>query len=256
MKRDLLARAGRLRRSGAAQFSVTEERFDAYLDGDRRRGRARARGCTTCWSFPAPRSRRTTSAARRTRTSSRSTSSEYISADQPAEDILQEIRRQGAFSIACHPHHRTTRRIEIGTCYLWDHRKRLVGAGRRLGGGQPRRSVLGDEPEALSRTSRTATSTSRSTCTRGRRCCGARRTGTAIARDAARERRRRADAVPRRRVEGSDRTRARSTGATFRARWRARRGGVGGTRFRARLLEVRNLKRGSSAADGRWAGPV
>jgi len=51
---------------------------------------------------------------------------EFISADQPAEDILKEIRRQGAFSIACHPHHRTTRRIEIGTCYLWDHRKRLV----------------------------------------------------------------------------------------------------------------------------------
>ena len=33
---------------------------------------------------------------------------EHISADQPAEDILQEIRRQGAVSIACHPHHRTT----------------------------------------------------------------------------------------------------------------------------------------------------
>ena len=31
-----------------------------------------------------------------------------------------------AVSIACHPHHRTTRRIEISTCYLWDHRKRLV----------------------------------------------------------------------------------------------------------------------------------
>ena len=37
-----------------------------------------------------------------------------------------EIRRQGALSIACHPHHRTTRRVEISTCLLWDHRKRLV----------------------------------------------------------------------------------------------------------------------------------
>jgi hypothetical protein len=37
-----------------------------------------------------------------------------------------EIRRQRALSIACHPHHRTTRRAEIGTCYLWDHRKRLA----------------------------------------------------------------------------------------------------------------------------------
>ena len=50
----------------------------------------------------------------------------FISADQPADDILLAIRRQGGLSIACHPHHRTTLRIEIGTCYLWDHRKRLV----------------------------------------------------------------------------------------------------------------------------------
>jgi len=48
---------------------------------------------------------------------------------------------QGALSIACHPHHRTTRRVEIGTCYLWDHRKRLaelVDVWSR----QPRRSLL------------------------------------------------------------------------------------------------------------------
>ncbi|HVG55490.1 MAG TPA: hypothetical protein VM846_13720, partial [Vicinamibacterales bacterium] len=25
----------------------------------------------------------------------------------------------------CHPHHTTTRRIEISTCYLWDHREEL-----------------------------------------------------------------------------------------------------------------------------------
>ena len=51
---------------------------------------------------------------------------EFISADQPAEDILREVRRQGVLSIACHPHHRTTRRFEIRTCFLWDHRKRLA----------------------------------------------------------------------------------------------------------------------------------
>ena len=50
---------------------------------------------------------------------------EYISADQPADDILREIRRQGALSIACHPHHRPPRRFEISTCYLWDHRDEL-----------------------------------------------------------------------------------------------------------------------------------
>jgi 3',5'-nucleoside bisphosphate phosphatase len=49
----------------------------------------------------------------------------YISADQSADDILREIRRQGGLSIACHPHHRTTRRIEISTCYLWDQREQL-----------------------------------------------------------------------------------------------------------------------------------
>ena len=49
----------------------------------------------------------------------------YISADQSADEILREIRRQNALSIACHPHHRTTRRIEISTCYLWDHREQL-----------------------------------------------------------------------------------------------------------------------------------
>jgi hypothetical protein len=47
------------------------------------------------------------------------------STDQSALDVLREIRRQDALSIACHPHHRTTRRIEVSTCYLWDHRKEL-----------------------------------------------------------------------------------------------------------------------------------
>ena len=51
---------------------------------------------------------------------------EYISADEEIEVILKEIRRQGALSIGCHPHHRTTRRIELSTCYLWDHRDELV----------------------------------------------------------------------------------------------------------------------------------
>jgi len=49
----------------------------------------------------------------------------YISLDQRADDVLREIRRQGALSIACHPHHRTMQRIEISTCYLCDHRDEL-----------------------------------------------------------------------------------------------------------------------------------
>jgi hypothetical protein len=49
----------------------------------------------------------------------------WRSGRRAAVDILREIRRQGGLSIACHPHHRTTRRIEISTCYLWDHREEL-----------------------------------------------------------------------------------------------------------------------------------
>ena len=75
---------------------------------------------------------------------------EYISADQPAEDILKEIRRQGAVSIACHPHHRTTTRLEIGTCYLWDHRKRVAELVDVWEAANRDDSVLGHEPEALS----------------------------------------------------------------------------------------------------------
>ena len=149
MKKDLLARAGRIATLGRRAFGVREDDFDAYLEDIRAEADARAASSTACWSSRAPRSRRTGCAARRTRTSSRSTSSSYISADQSADDILREIRRQGALSIACHPHHRTTRRIEISTCYLWDHRERAVGSRRRLGSRQPRRSVLGDEPQAL-----------------------------------------------------------------------------------------------------------
>ena len=46
--------------------------------------------------------------------------------DQSADDILREIRRQDALSIACHPQHRAVRRLEISTCYLWDNRKALA----------------------------------------------------------------------------------------------------------------------------------
>jgi hypothetical protein len=86
-----------------------------------------------------------------------------ISADQSAEDILKEIRRQGALSVACHPHNRTTRRCEIGTCYLWD-----IESGSRsswTSGRRPTAMISSRSPvSSTSRTSRTATSTSRSIC--------------------------------------------------------------------------------------------
>jgi glycosyltransferase involved in cell wall biosynthesis len=50
----------------------------------------------------------------------------FVSADLDAKQILEQIRDQGSITVACHPHHRTTRRFEIGTCYLWENRKKLA----------------------------------------------------------------------------------------------------------------------------------
>jgi 3',5'-nucleoside bisphosphate phosphatase len=125
MKRDLLGRAGRFLSLGRREFSVTEPRFRAYLDeiaGEARRAAER-------YGLLVIPGAEITQNHLRSRKNSHIVAldiREYISADQPAEAILRAIRAQGALSIACHPHHRTTRRVEIGTCYLWDHRKRLA----------------------------------------------------------------------------------------------------------------------------------
>ena len=125
MERDVLARAGRFATLGLRQFSVTEARFREYLteiDAEAKRAQ-RLYGLLVL-----PGAEITQNHIRSKRNSHIVALNirEYISADQPAEEILKEIRRQGALSIACHPHHRTTRRFEIGTCFLWEHRKRLV----------------------------------------------------------------------------------------------------------------------------------
>jgi predicted metal-dependent phosphoesterase TrpH len=125
MKRDLLARAGWLASLGRREFSVTADRFEAYLADIANEAR-RARRLYDLLVIPGA---EITQNHLRSRLNSHVVAlnlKEFISADQPAEDILKEIRRQGALSIACHPHHRTTRRIEISTCYLWEHRKRLA----------------------------------------------------------------------------------------------------------------------------------
>jgi 3',5'-nucleoside bisphosphate phosphatase len=125
MERDLLARAARLASLGRHGTGITEQLFDSYLDDIRQQAR-RARRQYGMLVIPG---------AEITRNSLRSNKSahiialdiqRYISADQPPEEILRAIRDQGAISIACHPHHRTTRRIEVSTCYLWDHRKELI----------------------------------------------------------------------------------------------------------------------------------
>ncbi len=124
MKRDLLARAARLASFGRRDYSVTEKRFGEYLEEIRSEAR-RAKRLYDLLLIPGA---EVTQNHLRSKKNSHIIAldiQQYISADQPAEDILKEIRRQGALSIACHPHHRTTRRIEISTCYLWDHRKRV-----------------------------------------------------------------------------------------------------------------------------------
>jgi 3',5'-nucleoside bisphosphate phosphatase len=153
MRRDLLARAGRLASLGRRHFSVTEERFGDYLEDIR---------------IEAQRARRL-----------------YDLLVIPGAEITQNhlrskiIRRQGALSIACHPHHRTTRRVEIGTYYLWDHRKRLAD--------------LVDVWEAANRDDLFSVTslkhypyvansdfTNPSTSTRGRRCFAARKSGVPL----------------------------------------------------------------------------
>ena len=126
MKRDLLGRMGRLASFGLRHYSVTPDRFEAYMD-DIAAEAERARELYDLLVIPGAEITQNHLRSKKNSHIVALNIREHISADQTAEDILKEIRRQGALSIACHPHHRTTRRIEISTCYLWDHRKRLAG---------------------------------------------------------------------------------------------------------------------------------
>jgi 3',5'-nucleoside bisphosphate phosphatase len=124
MKKDVLARASRIATLGRRAFGVREEDFAGYLDDIRKEG---ARALEQYGMLVVPGAEVTQNGIRAKKNSHiiALDIKKYISADQQAEDILREIRRQNGLSIACHPHHRTTRRIEISTCYLWDHRDEL-----------------------------------------------------------------------------------------------------------------------------------
>jgi predicted metal-dependent phosphoesterase TrpH len=124
MKNDVLARAGRLATLGRRAFGVREIDFEAYLDDIR----SEADRALEKYGMIVVAGAEITQNRLRGRKNSHIIAldiKEYISADQTAAAILREIRRQDALSIACHPHHRTTRRIEISTCYLWDKREKL-----------------------------------------------------------------------------------------------------------------------------------
>jgi predicted metal-dependent phosphoesterase TrpH len=126
MKRDLLARVGRLATLGQRRFGIREEDFDAYLV-DIRAAAEWAMKRYGLLVIPGAEITQNRLSGRKNSHVIALDIKQYISADQNADAILREIRRQGGLSIACHPHHRTTRRIEISTCYLWDHRKELAG---------------------------------------------------------------------------------------------------------------------------------
>jgi predicted metal-dependent phosphoesterase TrpH len=133
MRNDMLGRAGRMLSLGRREFSVTERRFDPYLAEIAAEAK-RARKLYDLLVIPGAEITQNHIRAHRNAHIVGLNLTQYISADQPAEDILKDIRRQGALSIACHPHHRTTRRVEISTCT--EHRKRRR-AGRRLRRRQP-----------------------------------------------------------------------------------------------------------------------
>ncbi len=124
MKKDLLARVGRIATLGRRAFGVREEDFAAYLADIESEGK---RALKQYGMLVVPGAEVTQNRIRAKKNSHIIALGikKYISADQGADAILREIRRQGALSIACHPHHTTTRRIEISTCYLWDHREEL-----------------------------------------------------------------------------------------------------------------------------------
>lgn len=125
MKRDLLARLGRMATLGRREFSITAETFQAYL-ADVAAEAKRAKRVYNMLVIPGAEITQNHIRGRKNAHIIALNIQEFVSADQPAEDILRAIRGQGALSIACHPHHRPTRRMEIGTYLLWDHRKRLV----------------------------------------------------------------------------------------------------------------------------------
>lgn len=124
-KKDLLARIGRIALLGQRRFSVTAATFDDYMEDIEKEA---DRGKREYGMLVLPGAEVTQNRLRAKHNSHIIALGikQFISADNNARDILEEIRRQNAVSIACHPHHRTTRRVEIATSYLWDHRKELA----------------------------------------------------------------------------------------------------------------------------------
>jgi len=115
MKRDLLARVGRIATLGRRAFGIREELFGAYL-ADIRAEAKRAFDKYGLLVIPGAEITQNRLNGKKNSHVIALDIQQYISADQRADEILREIRRQDAISIACHPHHRTTRPEALSLC--------------------------------------------------------------------------------------------------------------------------------------------
>ena len=149
MKRDLLARAGRLASLGYRQFSVTEDRFDGLPRRDRERshpGEAALRHARDPGrrDHAEPHPQQEELAHRRAQSQGvdqrRSAGRRHPQGDPPAGRVEHRVPSAPSHDAARGDRHV----LSVGSPQA---RGRARGC---LGSGQPRRSVFGDEPEALS----------------------------------------------------------------------------------------------------------
>ena len=125
MKKDILARAGRLATFGRRAYGVREDNFDAYLadirkEADRARdqyGMSRHRRAEI---HPEPDPRQQ---------NSHIIGSTIKNTSARSQTAMRSIAnpRQGALSIDCIPITDGRRRVEISPANLWDHRRELSG---------------------------------------------------------------------------------------------------------------------------------
>lgn len=148
IKRDLLARAGRLLSLGRREFSVTEERFPTYLEDIAAEGR-RARKLYDLLVIPGAEITQNHIRSKRNAHIVALNINEHISADQPAEDILHAIRRAGRAEHRVPSAPSDDEAVGDRDLLPLGSTEEARPPGRCLGSGQSRRPVLGDEPHAL-----------------------------------------------------------------------------------------------------------
>jgi hypothetical protein len=125
MERDVLARAARIATLGRRRFSVGADGSTTTSPISAKKRSARG-GSTTCSWCRGRRSRRTTSAAGRTPTSSRSASASTSAPTRAPSTSSRRFGAKGRFRSRATRTIARRRRVEIGTCYLWDHREELA----------------------------------------------------------------------------------------------------------------------------------